>query len=129
MSKAEPKRILLLASLDDYRKVVQLSLTMASDWEVISTATIQEGLAIAEASKPDAIILTGEFVDDELSIVLAHSSIDRILVIVLVEGRAADWHSLIQLGVSGVVPKLSNPLRLAKYIANTLHWTMPSQNN
>ena len=126
--RQEHKRILLLVESADYRKVIQLGLTMTSDWEVVSSHSLSEGLAVAEKKEFDAILLNGDCLEEDLPILLTHQSTRKLPVIALVAGKSAEWDFFIPQGVAAVIPKASHPLNLAVRIASALDWQIPSIN-
>lgn len=52
------KTVLLVDDEDDIREVAQVSLESMAGWEVRTAADGSEGLALAAASRPDAILWT-----------------------------------------------------------------------
>lgn len=123
--QTEPKRVLLLIESDDYRKVIQLSLSMASDWEVVPSRSVSEGVAVANREEFDAILLNGDCLEESLHFLLAQPSTGKLPIIALMAGRSAEWKFFIPPGIAAVIPKLSNPLSLAERIARELHWPPP----
>lgn len=122
MSQNASKHILLLIASDDYRKVVELALRMRSDWKVVSANSVVRGLAIAKEIKFDAVLLDSVFVEADLERVLTHYPEVTVPAIAFVEGRAADWDSLIEQGAAGVIPKMENLLNLPEQVAKILQW-------
>src|SRR6476661_5276789 len=57
------RRILVIDDSDLIRMVVKVSLEQTADWEVLTAASAQEGLATAAAERPDAILLDVEMPD------------------------------------------------------------------
>ncbi|XHX75925.1 MAG: response regulator [Stenomitos frigidus ULC029] len=51
------KRVLIVDDEAGIRKITQISLKAIAGWEVLTAASGQEGLAIAQAEQPDAILL------------------------------------------------------------------------
>ena len=116
------KQILLIASSDDYRKVIELAIKMRTDWQVVSATSVVEGLTIAEKAEFDAVLLDSVFVEADLDQLLDRYSYFRVPVIVFVEGRAVDWNSLIEQGAAGVVSKMDNLLDLPEQVADLMQW-------
>ena len=129
MDRAKTKRILLLVSSDDYRKIVELGLKISSNWEVCSANSLREGLAIAERVEIDAILLDVDCMEEDLQRIFTHPSTVDLPKIAIVEGRTADWNSTSLPNIAVVVSKLSNPLSFAEQIARALQWSLPSINN
>ncbi len=51
------KRILIIDDDDGIRDIIQISLTAVAGWEVITAASGMEGITVAAATQPDAILL------------------------------------------------------------------------
>ena len=126
--QTECKRILLLIESDDYRKVIQLGLALASEWELVSSASVHEGLAMAEKKEFDAILLNGDFLAKTLPALLAHPATKNLPIIALMAGGSAKWKVFMPMGVTAVVSKTINPLKLASRIASALNWPIPQPN-
>ena len=116
------KHILLLVCSDDYRKVIELAIKMRTDWQVASANSVIEGLTIAEKAEFDAVLLDSTFAEADLDQLLERYPCVRVPIIVFVEGRAVDWHSLIEQGAAGVVSKMDNLLDLPKQVAELMQW-------
>lgn len=129
MSPAQTKRILLLVPADDYRKVVRLGLSMASNWELQSASSVRQGLAIAAEQALDAIVIDGDLDEDIIRTLLANPAVQSLPVIAMVEGRTGDWCCAQTPNVAAVLSKLVNPLSLPMAIAAALQWPSPRQSN
>jgi CheY-like chemotaxis protein len=121
------KQILVIDDEDDIREVVQVSLEMIRNWEVLTARSGQEGLAKAEAEQPDAILLDvmmpdmdGPTTFQQLQKTLAICHIPVILMTAKVQ--ASDQRRFAGLGVQGVIAKPFDPLTLAEQVAATLGW-------
>lgn len=95
---------------------------MRTDWQVASANSVIEGLTIAEKAEFDAVLLDSTFAEADLDQLLERYPCVRVPVIVFVEGRAVDWHSLIEQGAAGVVSKMDNLLDLPKQVAELMQW-------
>ncbi|HEX6912882.1 MAG TPA: response regulator, partial [Longimicrobium sp.] len=51
------RKILLVDDEDDIREVAQMSLEMTAGWEVVTASSGADGLRVAAAERPDAILL------------------------------------------------------------------------
>ena len=51
------KNILIIDDEEDIKEIAQMGLEMAADWNVITASTGKEGLAIAQTSQPEVILL------------------------------------------------------------------------
>ena len=51
------RRILIIDDDDDIREVAALSLEATADWSILTASSGKEGIKIAAAQKPDAILM------------------------------------------------------------------------
>lgn len=121
------KRILIIDDEEDIRSVAALSLETVAGWEVLMAGSGAAGIAKAQATQPDAILLDvmmpgmdGPTTYQELR---AHPETASIPVILLTaKVQAADQKRFSDLGVARVMFKPFDPLTLAHDIAATLGW-------
>ncbi|HIK55424.1 MAG TPA: response regulator [Synechococcales cyanobacterium M55_K2018_004] len=121
------RRILIIDDEEDIRTIATVALETVGGWDSLSAASGQEGLAIAQAQHPDAILLDvmmpemdGIEVFQQLQ---ANPSTQAIPVILLTaKVQAADQRKLSTLGAIATIPKPFNPLTLPDEIAAILHW-------
>jgi len=121
------RRVLIVDDEDDIREVAQISLEMVAGWEVLTAASGSEGLEIASAVQPDAILLDVMMPDmDGLATfqkLQADPVIRQIPVILLTAKlQPSDRKRFSELGVAGVLAKPFDPLELAGQVKDTLHW-------
>jgi CheY-like chemotaxis protein len=119
------KQILVIDDEDDIRKLTQTCLEIMGGWQVLTACSGREGLAKAEAEQPDAILLDIMMPDlDEPATfqkLQANPATRHIPVILLTaKGRSAEGHFFAELGVTGVINKPFNPLKLADQVAAAL---------
>ncbi|WP_017314137.1 response regulator [Mastigocladopsis repens] len=119
------KQILVIDDEDDIRKLIQTCLEIMGGWQVLSASSGSEGLLLAQATQPDAILLDVMMPDMDgpttFQQLQANPTTQHIPVILLTaRGRAADHHLFAGLGVTGVINKPFNPHKLADQVAATL---------
>ena len=122
-----PKRVLIVDDEADIREVAALSLEMTAGWEVRTASSGAEGLAMAAADGPDAILLDvmmpdmdGPTTYERLRASPATAAIPVVLLTAKVQ--AADHRRFHELGVAGVLSKPFDPMRLAGDLAGLLGW-------
>ena len=121
------KRILVIDDEAGVREIMQICLEAAAGWEVLTAASGREGLAIAQAQQPDAILLDvmmpdmdGPTTFRQLQANEAISSIPTILV--TAKAGFGEQKQLLDLGVNGVVTKPFTPEYLVAKICKILNW-------
>jgi CheY-like chemotaxis protein len=123
-----PRRILVVDDEDDIREVAQMSLEMVGGFEVTTAASAAEGIAIAAAERPDAILLDVMMPDmDGPTAFERLRADDRTLeipvILLTAKVQAADRRRFADLGVTAVIAKPFDPMRLAAEVASVLGWT------
>ena len=118
-------QILVIDDEEDIRKLTQTCLEIMGGWQVLSACSGSEGLAKAQVDQPDAILLDVMMPDmDGLTTfqkLQANPATRHIPVILLTaRGRSADPSLFAELGVTGVINKPFNPLKLANQVAEAL---------
>ncbi len=121
------RKILLVDDEDDIREVAQLSLEMTAGWEVSTASSGAEGVRIAAAERPDAILLDvmmpgmdGPATARELRSRPETAEIPIILLTAKLQ--AADRRRFDDLGVAGVLSKPFDPMELAAQVSAVLGW-------
>jgi two-component system alkaline phosphatase synthesis response regulator PhoP len=121
------KSLLLIDDDDDIREIAQLSIEVGTDWRVLTAASGAEGLEIARAEKPDAILLDvmmpmmdGPATLEELR--NDDATRDIPVVFLTAKARPAERDRLAGLAVSGVLAKPFDPLMLADQLRAALGW-------
>lgn len=120
------KRILVIDDEIDILRLIQTCLEVMGGWQVLTAASGDEGLLLAEANQPDAILLDVMMPDmDGLTTfrqLQNNAATKTIPVIVLTaRGRFADQSLFTELGIKGVLNKPFNPLKLADQVAAALN--------
>jgi CheY-like chemotaxis protein len=121
------KHILIIDDEEDIREVAQVSLETMGSWDVVTARSGQEGLAKAEAERPDAILLDVMMPDmDGLTTFQQLQNTPAIchipVILVTAKVQASDQRRFASLGVKGVIAKPFDPLTLADQVAETLGW-------
>jgi CheY-like chemotaxis protein len=122
------KRILVIDDEDDIREVAQLCLEMVANWEMLTACSGSEGLVLAEAEQPDAILLDVMMPEmDGLTTfqkLQANTATQHIPVIFLTaKVQSADRQRFALTGVTAIIAKPFDPLNLADQVAEALGWS------
>lgn len=121
------KRVLIVDDEDDIREVAQLSLEMTAGWAVLAASSGAEGLRLARAERPDAILLDVMMPEMDGPATFERLQADpetRSIPVVLLTAKvqAGDQRRLAELGVAGVLSKPFDPMQLASDVARVLGW-------
>ena len=122
------KRILVIDDEDGVREIIKLCLEAVGGWEVLTANSGLEGLALAEAERPDAILLDvmmpeldGSTTFEKLR---ANPAAEEIPVILLTaKATVSEQRQFADLGVAGIITKPFNPEELVEQIQATLSWS------
>ncbi len=121
------RKILLVDDEDDIREVAQMSLEMTAGWDVVTASSGAEGLRMAAAERPDAILLDvmmpgmdGPATARALKAEAGTADIPIILLTAKVQ--AADRRRFDDLGVAGILAKPFDPMSLADEVRGVLGW-------
>jgi CheY-like chemotaxis protein len=122
-----PKKILVIEDEDGLREITQFSLEAAAGWNVLTAASGSEGLIIAEAEQPDAILLDVMMPDmdgmETFRQLQSNPTTQAIPTIFLTaKARGSEQQALIDLGISGLITKPIKPQDLVEQIRDILHW-------
>jgi CheY-like chemotaxis protein len=121
------RSILIIDDEDDIREVAALSLEATAGWRILTAASGAEGMAIAAAQQPDAILMdvmmpgvdgptTFRSMQEDPQI----ANIPVLLLTAKVQG--VDQRRFAGLGLAGILFKPFDPLTLAQQISETLGW-------
>jgi CheY-like chemotaxis protein len=121
------KRILLIDDEKDIQSLIQLSLELETDWEVIIATSGREGLVLAEAQQPDAILLDVMMPEMDglstLAKIKTNPKLEHIPIIFLTaKAQISDRKTFYAAGVDGVITKPFDTLTLASQISGFLGW-------
>jgi CheY-like chemotaxis protein len=121
------RRILIIDDEDDIREVASLSLEATAGWEVLTASSGAQGIEVAAAQQPDAILMDvmmpgadGPTIFRQMQQNPAIAHIPVILLTAKVQG--VDKRRFADLGVAAVLFKPFDPLTLARQIVEALQW-------
>jgi len=121
------RRILIIDDEDDIREVAALSLESVAGWQVSTASSGAEGMRLAAAELPDAILMDvmmpamdGPTTFREMQKLPELASIPVILLTAKVQG--VDQRRFAGLGVTAVLFKPFDPLTLAEQMSDALGW-------
>ena len=114
----ERKHILLIDDEDDIRAVAGVSLEAVGGWQVSSANCGSDGIALAIAEQPDAIlcdVMMPDLDGPETVTRLQANPATRDIPVILLTARvlAADRERFDRLGVAGVLFKPFDPMKLS----------------
>ena len=121
------RRILLIDDEADIHKIIQVTLTLQSDWELLTALTSDRGIDLARTEQPDAILLDVVMPQrsgiETLALLQQHSETCHIPVLFLTaKAQLADRRRFYALGAKGVISKPFDPVTLTSQIAGFLAW-------
>ncbi len=121
------RRILIIDDEDDIREVAALSLEATAGWQILTARSGSEGIAVANAQHPDAILMDvmmpgvdGPTTFRNMQMMPEIASIPVLLLTAKVQG--VDQRRFANLGVAAVLFKPFDPLTLATQISDVLGW-------
>jgi DNA-binding response OmpR family regulator len=127
------KSILLIEHEASIREVLRTCLSEFGGWRVTLSSSIQEGVDLCMATRPDVILLDASTSETDALIFIEqlkqHSS-DRAIPILLITARAS-WFTSTQLhrmGFAGAITKPFNPSTLSTQVSHLLGWNDSSGN-
>lgn len=120
------KRVLIIENEADLREIVQLSLELVTNWEVIVASSSTEGLALAVSEQPWVILISMLMPNREgLKIfkhIKANNLTSQIPVILMADRvRLADQYQFLQQGAAGVIAAHDDPVELAMQISKVIN--------
>jgi CheY-like chemotaxis protein len=121
------RRVLIIDDEDDIREVAALSLEATAGWEILTASSGAEGISIAAAQKPDAILMDvmmpGVDGPTTFKSMQENPSINKIPVLLLTaKVQGVDQRRFAGLGLAGILFKPFDPLTLAEQISEALGW-------
>lgn len=121
------KRILVIDDEDGIREIIQICLEAAAGWEVVTAASGSEGLADAQTTQPDAILLDVMMPDMDgpttFRLLQANAKTRHIPTILLTaKAKISEQQQFIDLGVTGVITKPFKAQDLVNQIRKILKW-------
>ncbi|MEO5509568.1 MAG: response regulator [Longimicrobiales bacterium] len=121
-------RILLIEDEDDIREVAQASLELTRGWDVHAASSGAQGIEMARALQPDAVVLDVMMPDMDGPTTFTELKNDPQTSEIPVVFLTAKVHSsertrLIDMGARGVLAKPFDPMTLGDDVARLLGWT------
>ena len=121
------KRVLLIDDEEDVRTLASFCLELDSNWEILTAASGREGLEIAKAEQPDAILLDAMMPElDGLQTITqlkANPQTRNIpVVFVTAKAQASDRRRFYAAGAKGVINKPFDALTLVSQVSGFLGW-------
>lgn len=121
------KRVLVIDDDDGVREIIQFSLEAVAGWDVLMAGSGSEGLEIAVAEQPDAILLDVMMPDmdgqETFRQLQANPKTQRIPTILLTaKAMMSERQKFLNLGVNGVIAKPFQPQDLVEKIQDILQW-------
>ena len=121
------RRVLIIDDEDDIREVAALSLEATAGWDILTASSGAEGISIAAAKQPDAILMDvmmpgvdGPTTFKAMQENPALANIPVLLLTAKVQG--VDQRRFAGLGLAGILFKPFDPLTLAEQISEALGW-------
>ncbi|MEC4894774.1 MAG: response regulator [Oscillatoria sp. PMC 1051.18] len=122
------KRILIIDDEAAILRIMQVTLSMTTRWEILTAQSGWEGIEKATSEQPDAILL--DIMMPELNGIItlgklrAQDTTRQIPVIIMsAKSNLSQEKSLSELEIAGVITKPFDPLSLASQISDALAWS------
>jgi CheY-like chemotaxis protein len=121
------KRVLVIDDEPGIRRLVQISLEAIAGWEVLTAASGQEGLAIAETEQPDAILL--DVMMPEMNGILTFQRMQTIpalqhipTIFLTAKVQPSEQQQFAELQIAGVITKPFKAPDLVQQMRSILAW-------
>jgi CheY-like chemotaxis protein len=123
------KRILVIDNEQYIQEVAQICLRTTAGWQVTTASSGREGIAVATAEQPDAVLLDVMMPDMDGPTTFQHlqdNAATRQIPVILLTAKvqASDRRRYSELGVQGAIAKPFDPLQLASQVADSLGWSL-----
>ena len=115
------KRLLIIDDEDDIREVAVATLELTEEWDVLTANSGSRGVEVAQASKPDAILLDVMMPDMDGPATLAElqrnpATCEIPVIFLTAKVQTADRRRFAELGIRGVIAKPFDPLTLGEQV-------------
>ena len=121
------KQILVIDDDDGVREIIRICLETVAGWKVLSVASGKEGLKVAQAEQPDAILLDvmmpefdGIATFHQLQSQKMTQNIPTILL--TAKAKTSEKQQFLDSGVAGVITKPFEAQKLVEQIREILDW-------
>ncbi len=126
------KRVLVIDDEEVVQEVIQGCLEDVVGWETLLASSGREGIRMAAAEQPDAILLDVSMPDMdgvETFQQLLEDSATRSIPVILLTAKIqpADQARFAALGIVGVIAKPFDPMTLADQVAVELGWELATR--
>ena len=123
------KCILLIDDEETIQEVVQVGIEIEAGWEVAIASSGAEGIEVAKAQQPDAILLDVMMPEMDGISTLSHLKTDtktKLIPVILLTAKTqtTDKKQFQNLEVVGIITKPFNSMTLASRIAKLLEWEL-----
>jgi CheY-like chemotaxis protein len=124
---SEQHTVLIVDDEEDIRELVRISLERVGGLEVLSASSGEEGITVALAEHPDAILLDammpGLDGPQTLERLKANGATAAIPVVFLTGSvQEIEREGFMSLGAAGILPKPFDPMKLAEQLRSCLGW-------
>ncbi|MTJ07233.1 MULTISPECIES: response regulator [unclassified Anabaena] len=121
------KRVLIIDDEPGIRQIVQIALKAIAGWEVLLAASGKEGITMAMAELPDAILLDVMMPEMDgiatFKQMQTNSKLQSIPTILLTaKAQTAEQHQFTELPITGVITKPFKAPDLVKQMRSLLNW-------
>lgn len=121
------KCVLIIDDESGIRKIVEISLQVIAGWNVLAASSGPEGLTIAQAEQPDAILLDVMMPEmngiDTLQCLQANPSTQKIPIILLTaKAQVSEQQQFAKLPIIGIITKPFKAPDLVKQMRSLLSW-------
>ena len=121
------RRVLIIDDEDDIREVAALSLEATAGWEILTARSGVEGMKVAAAERPDAILMDVMMPGVDGPTTFRHMQQDPLIsdipvLFLTAKVQGVDQRRFAGLGVAAVLFKPFDPLTLAQQICDVLGW-------
>jgi CheY-like chemotaxis protein len=121
------RRVLIIDDEDDIREVASLSLEATADWHILTASSGREGIRVAAAEQPDAILMDVMMPEMDGPTTFKHLQLNpetKAIPVVLLTAKVqgVDQRRFAGLGVAAILFKPFDPLTLADQIREVLGW-------
>ena len=121
------KLILLIDDEEDIRILARFCLELEPGWKMITASNGMEGIILAEAKQPDAILLDVMMPEldgmQTLKKLQSNNQTNHIpIIFITAKAQSSDRNRFYKAGAKGVINKPFNTLTLASQISGFLGW-------
>ena len=119
------KQILVIDDDSDIRKLIQTCLEIMGGWQVLTASCGSEGLLLAQAAQPDAILLDVMMPDMDGTVTfqkLQANPLTKHIPVILLTARGCTARQALftELGIKGIINKPFNSQKLAAQVEAAL---------